>query len=374
MLGVAVKAGQFPPDLSAGQTVDVLATPAAVLGWLVLRGAARGGAAGGPGVVVSRLHGAASRAPPWWSCGWPERAAAGGRSSRDRADRPGHDPAAGGRVMPLIALASVKGLPGRDHHLPGPGRGLARPAAADRRADPAGGDLASGWACRPRPGWPGWPPRPATTTAATSPGSTPANWPEGCTWSSPRQGPSRPARAWPPWPQNADTIFTSLAAGPDTVIADCGRLDPGSPALPIAAQADITLLMVRPRVSDLSHLALRADGLSRAEAHLALLLAPDAGRGPAEASYPASEIAATLDIPVQASMPADPRGAADLIACRGRHAQDPAGAAGPRSSQPRRRGWPPDPASPRRPRQPRPAPAQGAAHHPAEVTAGDTPR
>jgi len=28
-LGVAVKAGQFPPDLSAGQTVDVLATPAA---------------------------------------------------------------------------------------------------------------------------------------------------------------------------------------------------------------------------------------------------------------------------------------------------------------------------------------------------------
>ena len=28
-LGVAVKAGQYPPDLSAGQTVDVLATPAA---------------------------------------------------------------------------------------------------------------------------------------------------------------------------------------------------------------------------------------------------------------------------------------------------------------------------------------------------------
>ncbi len=27
--GVAVKAGQYPPDLSAGQTVDVLATPAA---------------------------------------------------------------------------------------------------------------------------------------------------------------------------------------------------------------------------------------------------------------------------------------------------------------------------------------------------------
>ena len=29
MLGVAVKAGQFPPDLAAGDTVDVLATPAA---------------------------------------------------------------------------------------------------------------------------------------------------------------------------------------------------------------------------------------------------------------------------------------------------------------------------------------------------------
>jgi len=31
-LGVAVKAGQYPPDLSAGQTVDVLATPAASSG------------------------------------------------------------------------------------------------------------------------------------------------------------------------------------------------------------------------------------------------------------------------------------------------------------------------------------------------------
>ncbi len=130
--------------------------------------------------------------------------------------------------------------------------------------------------------------------------------------------------------------------------------------------------MVRPRVSELSHLALRADGLARAGARVALLLAPDAGRGAAEASYPAGEIAATLDIPVQASMPADPRGAADLVACRAdmhkirraplaRAAASIAAelAAGPGQS-------------PSRP--PRPAPPRSRRIHPAEVTAGDTPR
>jgi SAF domain len=46
MLGVAVEAGQFPPDLAAGDTVDVLATPA---------GPATGGPAGAGGNAQAAL-------------------------------------------------------------------------------------------------------------------------------------------------------------------------------------------------------------------------------------------------------------------------------------------------------------------------------
>ena len=76
-------------------------------------------------------------------------------------------------------------------------------------------------------------------------------------------------------PADADEEPSAPELGPpqpDTVIADCGRLDPGSPALAIAARAQVTVLMVRPRVSELSHLALRAGALSRGGARLALLL------------------------------------------------------------------------------------------------------
>ena len=129
--------------------------------------------------------------------------------------------------------------------------------------------------------------------------------------------------------------------------------------------------MVRPRVSELSHLALRADGLARAGARLALLLAPDAGRGPAEAIYPAGEIAGTLAIPVQASIPADPRGAADLIRYRGELgrirraplARAAASLAAALAAGPGQHA--PSPAA-------APGPAPVPAHHPAEVTAGDT--
>jgi MinD-like ATPase involved in chromosome partitioning or flagellar assembly len=275
--------------------------------------------------------------------------------------------------MPLIALASVKGSPGVTTTC----LALAAAWPAQRRliieADPAGGDLGP---------WLGLPPAPGLTglaAAARHDHSSDVAWQHACELGGGLHlviapaGAEQASACLAALAQNADTIFASLAAGPDTVIADLGRLDPGSPALPIAAQADITLLMVRPRVSELSHLALRADGLSRAGAHLALLLAPDAGRGPAEASYPASEIAATLDIPVQASVPADPRGAADLIACRA-EAHKTRRAPLARAAASLAAGLAAGPGQPA----PSPAaaagPAQGAAHPPAEVTAGDTPR
>jgi MinD-like ATPase involved in chromosome partitioning or flagellar assembly len=274
--------------------------------------------------------------------------------------------------MPLIALASVKGSPGVTTTC----LALAAAWPAQRRlvieADPAGGDLGP---------WLGLPPAPGLTglaAAARHDHSGDVAWHHACELTGGLNlviapvGAEQSAACLAALAGNAGTIFASFAAGPETVIADCGRLDPGSPALAIATKADTTLLMVRPRVSELSHLALRADGLSRAGARLTLLLAPDVGRGPAEATYPAEEIASTLAIPVQASIPADPRGAADLVRCRGdlrkiRRLPLARAAASLAAALAAPGEHPPSPAA-------APGPAPVPVHHPAEVTAGDTAR
>ena len=110
-----------------------------------------------------------------------------------------------------------------------------------------------------------------------------------------------------------------LAAGEEPVLADCGRLYPGSPALAVAAAAALTLLVVRPRVSELAHLEPRIGGLEQAGLRLAVILAADDRRPPAEPSYPAEEIAGVLGVPVQATLPADPRAVEQLC----RRAGDP---------------------------------------------------
>jgi MinD-like ATPase involved in chromosome partitioning or flagellar assembly len=215
--------------------------------------------------------------------------------------------------MPLIALASIKGSPGVTTTCLAlatawPGR--------ERRllieADPAGGDLCP---------WLGLPAAPGLTSLAAA---ARHDHGRGLAWQHSRELPgglnlvTAPAGA-----EQASTclaaladshVFAALAAAPQTVIADCGRLDPGSPALAIAARAQVTLLMVRPRVGDLSHLALRIEALSAAGTRLELLLAPDASR--AGKGYPAEEITATLGIPVRARIPADPRGAANVANLR----------------------------------------------------------
>jgi hypothetical protein len=103
-----------------------------------------------------------------------------------------------------------------------------------------------------------------------------------------------------------------LATGSEPALADCGRLYPGSPALPVAAAAAVTLLVIRPRVSELAHLEPRIRGLEQAGLRLALILGDGARRPPGEPSYPAEEISAILGIPVQATVPTDPRAAEQL--------------------------------------------------------------
>ena len=110
-----------------------------------------------------------------------------------------------------------------------------------------------------------------------------------------------------------------MAAGDEPGLADCGRLYPGSPALAVAAAAAVTLLVIRPRVSELAHLEARIGGLEQAGLRLALVLVPDSRRPPAEDTYPADEIAAALGVPVQATLPSDPKAVEQLA----RRAGDP---------------------------------------------------
>jgi len=213
--------------------------------------------------------------------------------------------------MPLIALASVKASPG----VTTTALALAAVWPARRRllieADPSGGDLCA---------WLGLPLAPGLSGLAAD---VRHDQSRGVVWRHARQlaggvhavaAPAGAEQAAACLATVAGTrIFTQFAAEPAVAVADCGRLDPGSPALAVAAQADITLLLVRPRVSELSHLAPRVAALTQAGLHLGLLLAPDTGRAPAEAAYAAGEIAVTLVVPVYARFPDDPGGAAHLV-------------------------------------------------------------
>ncbi len=271
--------------------------------------------------------------------------------------------------MPLIALASVKGSPGVTTTC----LALAAVWPGERRllieADPAGGDLGPQLGLPPAPGLT------SLAAAARHDHSPSLAWqhahqlPGGLHLVIAPPGAEQAHACLAALASNGSRLLGWLAAGPQTVIADCGRLDPGSPALAIAACAQVTLLMVRPRVSDLSHLALSADALSAAGARLALLLATDASGG---GGYPAEEIAATLGIPVQATIPADPRAVPALAATGGsglrkigrlplgRAAASFAATLAAGSGQPQ-----PQPPSPS---------AADPGRHGAEVTAGDTAR
>lgn len=219
--------------------------------------------------------------------------------------------------MPLIALASVKASPGVTT------TALALAAtwkSAERRllveADPSGGDLGL------------WLGLPAAAGLAGLAAAARRGHDGDLPWRHAREltGGTHLVTA----PAGADQAAACVAAlttaglpeeladAPEPVLADCGRLYPGSPAIALAAAAAVTLLVIRPRVSELAHLEPRIRGLEQAGLRLALVLAPDDRRQPSEPSYPADEIAATFGVPVQATLPADPRTVNELA----RHAVD----------------------------------------------------
>ena len=91
------------------------------------------------------------------------------------------------------------------------------------------------------------------------------------------------------------------------VIVDCGRLDPGSPVMPVVARADRLLVAVRPRLADLHATATWLAARPLADVPVALVAVGD---GP----YPDAEIAEALGVEVVARLPWDPDAAEALVA------------------------------------------------------------
>ncbi|MFE9748254.1 chromosome partitioning protein [Saccharothrix saharensis] len=89
-----------------------------------------------------------------------------------------------------------------------------------------------------------------------------------------------------------------------TVIADCGRADPDSPALPIIRGADAMLLLARPLDEELAHVALKLSTAQRWSSRPGFVLIGDGHR--------THEVSRALGIPVMAHVPQDDKGAAVL--------------------------------------------------------------
>jgi len=240
----------------------------------------------------------------------------------------------------LIALGSIKGSPG----VTTLAVALAAqwPGGATRRllveCDPAGGDLAMRFDLPLSPGLVSLAvahrdtPPTALAQAPTKPAELSSNGATsqrsgrgGEVWEHVQSLPGGlPVLLAPPGYDRARAALTALTdpvgggvlvatgrSDRELLIADCGRLDPGSAAWPIAAAADRLLVLARPRADELAHLASRLD-----------VVAGQAGRGQRGSAgvdivlvgdgYPPGEVAAELGAPVLATVPDDPTGAAAL--------------------------------------------------------------
>jgi hypothetical protein len=213
----------------------------------------------------------------------------------------------------LIALCSVKGSPGVTT--------LAVALAAQwphaestRRlvaeVDPAGGDLAMRFGLPATPGL-------VSLAAAARRTRDPA-----VVWEHTRALPGG-ARVLvaPPGAAHARAALSTLATAPDgpllhavarepgaVVLADCGRVDPGSPAEAIARRADALVLVTGTQGDDLAHTAARLGELARWTPRPGLLLT---GEG-----YPTADVERELGVRAIGRIPHDPAAAATLTGHR----------------------------------------------------------
>ena len=210
--------------------------------------------------------------------------------------------------MTMIAVGSLKGSPGATTF----GLGLAsrwphghRPVVVE--CDPAGGDLVARFRLELTPG--------LVSLAAAARRAERFD----LLWKHTQQLPGElRVVAGPPGADQAHAALTELTSGSEehsalrsaaepagvVVIADCGRIEARSPALPIVKGADALLLLMRARDDALAHAASRVDALAKWSTSVSLVLLGD--------GYPAREVSRELGISVLARLPDDPKGAAIL--------------------------------------------------------------
>lgn len=205
--------------------------------------------------------------------------------------------------MSVLALASAKGSPG----VTTAALALAVGWPSDRQAvvvelDPAGGDVGA---------WLGLPAEPGLGTLAAA-GRHGLDWTRVLDHSQ-RLASGSSVLVGPPGADQARHAVAMVAAdlerrsemtGEPDLLVDCGRLDPESPATGAIRSADLVVLVSRPDVAALGHLAgLVAQLGSACPVQIALV-----GRGP----YPPEEVSAAIGAGVLGVLAHDPEGAALL--------------------------------------------------------------
>ncbi|SFO05400.1 carbon monoxide dehydrogenase maturation protein [Amycolatopsis rubida] len=213
----------------------------------------------------------------------------------------------------LIALCSVKGSPGVTTlavalAVKWPQTENTRRLVAE--VDPAGGDLAMRFGLPASPGL-------VSLAAAARRTRDPA-----VVWEHTQALPSG-ARVLlaPPGGAHARAALSTLATAPDgplldvvaqepgvVALADCGRVDPGSPAEAIARRADALVLVIGTQGDDLAHTAARLGELARWTPRPGLLLTGD--------GYPTADVERELGVPAIGRIPHDPAAAATLTGHR----------------------------------------------------------
>ncbi|WP_239336542.1 hypothetical protein [Frankia sp. CiP3] len=212
----------------------------------------------------------------------------------------------------LLAVASIKGSPGVTtaalaFAAAWPSDRSGGPPVVLLEADPAGGNVGGWYRLSEHPGLLSWAaaartgPAPLADHTQTLPGGlavVPA--------------PIGPLQARGALDVLAQTGGLLAAAGSGLVVADCGRLDPGSPSLFVTASAGVLVVLVRPDEYELARLASRAGELTgEGKRNVVVVLA-----GPS--SWPVGQVEEALGLPVVGALPHDPHGAVTVAGGKAR--------------------------------------------------------
>lgn len=213
--------------------------------------------------------------------------------------------------MTVVAFASTKASPGVTTTVVAAGHVWpAQRSLVVVEADPAGGDLAARHGVPVQPG-----------LASLAAAGRRALSPELVANHTQRVG-GLPVVVAPPTatPTRAALEVLGTPLGPALarmeadVLVDLGRLDPGSPALPLARGADLLVVVARPTIVELPRVTTRVAELAAEGCRLALVLVGE--MSPLHLDrYPAGEVADVVDVPVLGTL-ADDTEAAALLAGR----------------------------------------------------------